>query len=396
MRTMNSATAPTANEGSMRPGEFQHYYLNFLALFGQRRALLEIEQAAHAAVAWRDAEIERFDAALRAMHAHYLDVGPDGGDPVPHLAGWDEIDFAALRAAHGGVLVALFHYGRHRQVLADLAVMGERFIAPVAKHAYFDCSRIAAVASPRFGEAMRLIEVESPRVGRELLKGLRDGRLGLIYVDGNMGPDGHLVEEGAVAVDFLGHRIRVKEGIARLAQGLGLPVLPLFATAPVDGGPACVRAGRLLSLEAHADPAIAASLRQVLMQSLYEQLGALVREAPAPWEFGFCLHRWIQPATTTPDPVMPEARASTAAAWLQVQPERIAPYQRDGELYWVDVRRQKAFRLPSWAHAAHAFLSACRRRREDVERWLQQVAPTRDEGVALLDELQSRGLLVPA
>ena len=40
-----------------------------------------------------------------------------------------------------------------------------------------------------------------------------------------MGPDGHKVEEGGVDVDFMGRRIRVKEGIARLAQSLAR-VLP--------------------------------------------------------------------------------------------------------------------------------------------------------------------------
>src|SRR5438093_650502 len=76
--------------------------------------------------------------------------------------------------------------------------------------------------------ACRLIEVESARVGRDLVKGLREGRVGLIYVDGNMGPDGHKVEEGGVDVDFVGRRIRVKEGIARLSHSLRMPVLPLL------------------------------------------------------------------------------------------------------------------------------------------------------------------------
>ena len=101
--------------------------------------------------------------------------------------------------------------------------MGVPFLAPVAKRAYFECMRIGRVSTHRFERAFRLIEVESTRVGRDLLKGLREGRVGLIYVDGNMGPDGHKVEEGGVEVDFFGRRIRVKEGIARLAHGLDYP-----------------------------------------------------------------------------------------------------------------------------------------------------------------------------
>lgn len=392
------ATRAAATEASLRPGEFQHYYLNFLALLGQRWPLADVERAAHAAVAWRDAEIARFDGALQDLHAHYVATGQDGGDPAPALSGWETIDLPGLRAAHGGMLVALFHYGCHRQVLADLAVMGEPFIAPVAKHAYFGCARIAEAASPRFADAMRLIEVESPRVGRDLLKGLRSGRLGLIYVDGNMGPDGHLVEEGAVAIEFLGHRIRVKEGIARLAQSLGLPVLPLFASAAAAGSRARVWAGAVLAAEPHPDPGIASANRQALMQSLYRQLGDVVVAEPAPWEFGFCLHRWIEPAASTSscEAGLPAPTTLRADALLQVRPEQVALYQRDGEHYWVDVRRQRAFRLPTWAHAAYAWMSACGRRRDAIDHWLQHAAPSRDEGAALLRDLQARGLLVSA
>src|SRR5258705_3684186 len=382
--TDDPAATPRRGE---RPGEFSHYYLNFLALFGRQRRLDDIAELARRAVAMRDRHIENFQRHVEALYESYR-VQPRNGDgwaesdPEPLVRGWEALDLPSLRAAHDGLLVALFHYGNHRQVFYDLAVMGVPFLAPVAKRSYFECLRIGRVSTQRFERAFRLIGVESPRVGRDLLRGLREGRVGLIYVDGNMGPDGHKVEEGGVEVDFFGRRIRVKEGIARLAHSLELPVLPLFVESEVVLGPLL----HPLAKRTTSAPELAAS-RQQMMQILYHHLEDRVRRAPSLWEFAFCLHRWIVdggPREEVPSNELP--------ARLTVRPSEVALFERADDQYWVDVGSQRAFRLPAWARGLYGFLSARPRDTDDTVHWLQGEHADAEHASALLVTLYARGL----
>src|SRR6185295_9732708 len=137
-----------------------------LALFGGERTVADITELAHAAVSSRDRHIAEFDRDVEQLELFYgsqlrKGVARATKDPKPLLAGWQARDLPFLRAAHDGLLVALFHYGRHRHVFYDLAVMGVPFLAPVAKRAYFECLRLGRVSTERFERAFRLIEVES-------------------------------------------------------------------------------------------------------------------------------------------------------------------------------------------------------------------------------------------
>ena len=398
-----SADHASANDTAhtIRPGEFSHYYLNFLALFGQQRTTDEVERIAREAVVSRDKEILRFQLHLKTLYAGFREQMRISGtprattSPSPVLSGWDRIPLDELRREHGSVLVAMFHYGKHRQVLSDLAVLGCSFIAPVAKQSYFECQRVNSIAPPAFETAMDLIEVESPKVGRTLLRGLRHGRIGLIYVDGNMGPDGHEVEEGAVGIDFLGRRIKVKEGIARLAHSLRLPVLPLFVVpSPAGEEPSDrVHAGPLLHplQDRSAAPEILASSRLRMMQSLYDLLAEQVVRAASPWEFAFCLHRWIVDAG--PSRTHVDLSVLKLPAQLSLRKQQIALYERDGDPYWVDVDRQKAFRLPDWAHGLYEFLAQQTRSIEETQGWLRERDVIDDDATQFLSGLGNRGLI---
>jgi lauroyl/myristoyl acyltransferase len=391
MQTQRIDSTSEAQLAGDKPGEFSHYYLNFLALFGKERPVTDIAELARRAVSNRDRHIALFDRQILELSEYYRSQprtadGRAERDPKPMMRGWKARDLPFLRAAHDGLLVALFHYGNHRQVFYDLAVMGVPFLAPVAKRAYFECLRIGRVATPRFERAFRLIEVESPTVGRDLLRGLREGRVGLIYVDGNMGPDGHKVEEGGVEVDFFGRRIRVKEGIARLAHSLELPVLPLFVESQVVFGPLLHPLAKRTTSAAD----LAAS-RQQMMQILYQHLEDHVRRAPSLWEFAFCLHRWIVdggPREELPGKELP--------ARLTLRPGEVALFERGEDQYWVDVGSQRAFRLPAWARGLYGFLCARVRDTDDTVRWLQGEHADAEHARALLVTLQGRGLLASA
>lgn len=398
-RDMNGDQAITGQQ----PGEFSHYYVNLLTLFGHAVPVPQIEQWAHAAVASRDAEIARFADHLRALrvdfdHQTQLSGQRAANLPQPLLHGWEALGLEGLRQQHGGLLIALFHYGAHRQVFSDLAARQLPYIAPVAKQAYFDCAQLMSVAPPGFEAAMGLIEVEDPRVGRHMLQALRKGRIGVIYVDGNMGPDGHKVEEGGVQVDFLGRRIKVKAGVARLSHSLGLPVLPV-SVRPDPGAPErlgqVVAGPLLLPADRGMGGDAAETSRIAMMQSIYDCLAAEVQLDPGGWEFAFCLHRWVV-----------DAAAADAAqrAPLQLQPgqrlsvprNQVALFERERQQFWVHVGKHKAFRLPAWADGLHAYLDTTEPVLEDAVHWLRQRQPDASQVNELLGGLHSRGLLAAA
>jgi lauroyl/myristoyl acyltransferase len=381
-----------------KPGEFSHYYLNFLALFGRERRVEDIAELARQAVSSRDRHIDRFGRQIADLHDFYRTRhgGKDGRadeDPAPLLGGWEACDLSKVRSEHGGLLIALFHYGHHRQVFYDLAVTGVPFLAPVAKQSYFECLQIGRVSTRRFEHAFQLIEVESPRVGRDLLKGMRSGRVGLIYVDGNMGPDGHKLEEGGLDVDFFGRRIRVKEGIARLAHGLGVPVLPLFVEARNNEERVAFEPLLYPMAKARASASELESSRQRMMQTLYQHLEDRVRRSPSLWEFAFCLHRWIvQRERQALRPVL----SHDLPERLTVHPAEVALFERDGRQYWVHVGLQLAFQLPVWARGLYGFLSARPREANETEKWLEREGPGAGRARALLVELHARDLVIAA
>ncbi|SFN51523.1 LpxL/LpxP family acyltransferase [Dokdonella immobilis] len=392
------AGAAQPNPGVTRPGEFIHYYTNLLGLLGRERSAADIRSIAQAASESRERAIDGFAARLRELETDFRRQRTVSGDrpeqmPKASMRGWDLARLESIRNAHGGALIALFHFGEHRQVFTDLACLGVPYVAPVAKQAYFDCCETLGQGPEPFRHAMSLLEVEDSRVGRKLVAGVRQGRLGLIYVDGNMGPDGHLVEEGAVRVDFLGRRIRVKAGIARLALGLALPIVPLFATGHDDAvvvrlNPVIMRPPRT---GATAGPPPVAAIASI-MQSLYEQLGDEVLRAPQQWEFAFCFHRWIEecePAVADRD----VAELSDANGALAVDPQRIAEYRRDGEVFWIHVGRQRAYRLPDWADGLYARLDSKRLGIDDSLAYLQRKGGPPDQTRALVSGLVRLGLL---
>ena len=137
MLTQSTADPSEAPRRGEKPGEFSHYYLNLLALFGEERAAGEIAELARRAVSNRDRHIAQFERHVTELEEFYRLQWRSGGgrpirDPKPLLGGWDARDIPFLRAAHDGLLVALFHYGQHRLVFHDLAVMGVPFRAQTA------------------------------------------------------------------------------------------------------------------------------------------------------------------------------------------------------------------------------------------------------------------------
>jgi lauroyl/myristoyl acyltransferase len=384
MTTADSASIPGIADDLQVDGELAHFRLNLLTLFGGRRSQEWIDRMAHDAVEHRRHGLASMSLRLQTLRQRFdadASAGRCSAPPAPYLAGWDLQAVRDALAASGGAMLAVFHYGAHRQILADLACLQLPYVAPVAEEAYFAQIEAMTHAPPACRDAVRLLQVERAEVGRELLRALRSGRIGVIYVDGNMGPDGHLVQEGSVVVDFLGQQIRVKAGIARLATRLGLPIIPAMVV-DAASGPA-IRLGAAIDCR---DPG-GDNPQQAVMQTLYDHLARQVEAAPQYWEFAFCLHRWLE--------AQPSASTAMPAAWrgderLFVDRTQVALYRRDEQLYWCHARRNRAYRIPPWA--ADLFDALQQPRSVAQLRAALPTAPA-DQLPRLLEQLGNAGLL---
>lgn len=367
-----------------------YYYVNFLSLFGRSVPHGIIKARAEQAAKGRGDSIRAFDERLTRMGVAFDEEYRRTGRkptamPSVVLNGWCSVDIPGLQARYPrGFLVALFHFGAHREILLDLASMGVPFVAPVAKQAYFACAELTARGPVAFDEAIQLLAVEDPRVGRKLLTSLRSNRVGLIYVDGNMGPDGDRLEDGAVEVDFFGRRIRVKAGVARLSHALNRPVVPLIVRQGVDAvdAPAVEALGVLM-------PPSDDRGRVSMMQAIYDGLADAVCKDPARWEFGFCLHRWLIDVSQAP-----ASSAIEVGASLTVPRTLVALFFREGLDYWVHVGRQKAYIFPQWAQGLYEWLEGQVTTSRAIAAWLVRQGATDVEADKFIVELVERELLV--
>jgi hypothetical protein len=369
--------------------EFIHYYTNLLRLFRGKRPLEQIERDARAAAALRDARIRGFAMRLDSARRHFeLSRGDERFSTA--LNGWDMERIQRMRRDHGGLLIAVFHYGEHRHVLSDLCCLGVPFVAPVAKRSYFDATAIFAGGPPDCAAAPMLLEVERADVGRQLVAALRRGRIGVIYVDGNMGPDGHLVEESATEINFLGESIRVKSGVARLAIALGLPILPMIAVPRAELP--------MVATDLHAFPEILPTSGdrddrehrvRTIMQRCYDALATAVIEAPEHWEFSLCLHRWLHPDACTAGSTPGLSHGET----LAVDPSMVVHYPRTDGLFWLHVGRQRGFRLPHWSADLYAFLSRSPRSHAQVVAHLRARGAPAEDIAELIAQLHAADLV---
>ena len=403
----HSGSDDVALEQAMQPGEFAHYHTNLLTLFGAERGADAVERLATEAVAFRESAMRGFAARLEDWRGRF-DAAEAAGSatqaPPMQLQGFDVARLETLRDQHGGLLVALFHQDEHRHVFADLVCHGLPFVAPVAKRAYFETKALCERGPQAMGDAPMFVEVEGEQVGKSLLVALKRGRIGLIYVDGNMGPDGHRVDQGGCEVEFIGKRIRVKAGIARLSLALGLPILPIHvvpaasadgaAVATVEFGELIVPADRAL-LRAMSESAQDAYITGI-MQSLYRELADVVRRHPSRWEFAFCLHRWLadeaSPAAETGSDVV----ALGAEDPLRIDAGRVTEFRRGAELYWIDVARQRAVRMPDFASSLYRQLRAGEVRAARLVDSMTDAGAPAPQAWALLVELHERRLIAAA
>lgn len=397
METLSPSAATRPLIGDHLAEDF--YRINFQTLLAGRTTHAPVAVLAKAAVRNRQNAQDEFDARLASIFA------APSTQPTPLMSGWPLLKIRELREQHGGLLLALFHFGAHRHVVLDLAAVGVSIVAPVAGRVYEQYTRAGSEIFPDVAERLKLLQVESPRVGRELIHALRQGRTGAIYVDGNMGPDGHHVEEGAVPIRFMGKRIRVKSGIARLARTLKLPVVPVFAVPdgtsasqshhPLFGRPVMAAVG-------DGPGADGLDFEKATMTDLYAQLAERVEAQPEAWEFALCFHRWMDDTRDDAGHRRESARSNRPSRrfseladheQLRVDSEHVAFLETGDGPAWIDTRRQQAYRCPQWSLDMLSPLVAGTAL--PVAQLKQRIAEgNTDDACTLLDLLLERGLLL--
>lgn len=284
----------------------------------------------------------RFQTRLQRMLADCKTAEPPLASTWLQLSGIEAVrQRLASPELWQGCLLALFHVGPHRDVLPDLASAGIPFSAPVAGQVYQDFYLQKHLAPANFADCFELLAVDDPRIGRQLLKRIKAGRYLAIYVDGNMGPDGHHCREGIEVVHFGNVKVRVKAGIARLASQFSLPVLPLFCQSE-PAGPV-VYTGELLP-----PPMSNPDASQQLMQQLYQQLFQWVAARPEQWEYAACLQRWL--VTTDLASNAEQKTIQTPLNVYRLAAQQVRCYQQQQQHYLVHVGRGKAVVLPDFLH----------------------------------------------
>jgi len=307
---------------------------------------------------FRDICIDAFDKRLSKLINNFSGRSNLATPSAEHV-GWPDVikEISTVRQKYGSVILALFHYGMHRDIIVDLACNNIPVSAPIAGKAYWDFYQQRHITPDAFAACFNLIEVDSPSVGKQLVKQIRKGRLITIYADGNMGPDGVHVAEGGTEVNFFGRSIAVKEGVARLARSFRLPVLPLFSQVE-PGSSNCYRitTGELI----HADANI--------MQQLYHQLESCVVQRPQDWEFITCCHRWITQEINSSTIASP---SYAEAAMFKLNLQHVRVVQQKNDTFLLNLKQQKAFKLPSWANGMTQLLvEGCTA--HNLRQWVEQ------------------------
>lgn len=332
---------------SFNKSEKEFYYTNFLTLFNKNQSPEEIEALSIKAAKYRKISQEHFD--VRTDHLLSLSqVGYSEKAFQPYFKGWNVEKINQLKNEYGGVLISLFHYGAHRHVLMDLACLGVEISAPIARKAYWKQYELRERGPSNFGQCMELLEVEGDNVGKELFLSLRAGRIGLIYVDGNMGPETNQKQENELLVDFFDKTIKVKAGIARLAQAFNYPILPLFIVGSDENAriefdsPILPRDKKSQSKE---------TWQLQTMQSLYTKLEKRVAEDPSQWEYAMCLHRWLAGANAnkTEDKDTETRKANLPLELhhhVKINRRNVSVLKRQESVFWVDVNAEAVIPSP--------------------------------------------------
>lgn len=312
---------------------FAHYKMNLQAILPSTENLDEL---ALNSLQRKKNQIRNFEQRVNFC-AQQVAIGKKSFPP--YFRNWSSSAIKEIADKNGGLLCGLFHFGAHRHFLLDSICQGIDTVSPIAGEAYSGIQRIAQSGENKIAKKLLLLEVEGEKVGRELFRSLRAGRVGGIYVDGNMGPTSVTSSDDCVNVNFFEKTLKVKAGIARLSLLLQLPILPVFCSGN-DSNPE-IKFGELIipppktSLEKNSYPAQA-------MQALYFELQQQVKKSPEDWEYALCLHRWVDSVESNSK----RNHSTRKFTLISVNTTNTSMLIKDNRLIIVNTQRGKGFKVP--------------------------------------------------
>lgn len=287
------------------------------------------------------------------------------------LKGWDLDLIRSLLNRGRGLIICSFRFGAIRYVPIDLALLGFPISQIINQPVYegmqpvfdslgpspWEVPPVPGESSPQ-AENIRLLKclcVEDPRCTVEFVDALKRNEIVVFCMEGNTGADGPWGNTSKSTIDFLGLRISVKNGAARLAAALRAPILPLIVLR--DG----VASGKIVFGEPIIPPAglkhsEIENFAQASMQALYALMESYVRRYPQQWEGWSALHRWRLRAddVDASGRELSDADLQTIARLLRdgkkfsVNRRRVAQLPTKAGVMWVDLKTLKGFQNPKW------------------------------------------------
>lgn len=367
--------------------QLDYYHMNYQALFGASHSEAELQKISLSALENKSTHQETF---TNRLNDYVVGFQEKGFSVSPFLKAWDMEQLNDLIQKHDGLLVALFHFGHHRHALLDLITMDVETVAPIAGQAYTDFHKMVSTSSPEFHSKIELLEVEKNDVGKKLLRALKKGKVGGIYVDGNMGPSSQNDQDSTTMVDFFNHQIKVKVGIARLAALLKLPILPVFCLSEAEAPR--VEFGQPILPQQFIDIPSRENQYQSILQRLYIELEERVKTSPASWEYSLCFHRWV----VSPDSLSVENSQSQALdlasfKFIQVNTAQVSLIKRDNCLYWVNTALAKGFKIP--ANLVSIFETLYQEKQMKLKNFVKYINQENGEATALLQQMMLNKLV---
>ncbi|MEI8620969.1 hypothetical protein P4S66_08900 [Pseudoalteromonas sp. B129b] len=312
---------------------FAHYKMNLQAILPHSKNLDEL---ALNSIQQKRIQINNFENRI-SFCAQQAAIGKKSFST--YFNNWSSSAIKDIVDERGGLLCGLFHFGAHRHFFLDTMCEGIDTVAPIAGEAYTDMQRLAKSGTNKVSDRILLLEVEGDKVGRNLFKALRSGRVGGIYVDGNMGPSSTVSSDDCVNVNFFEKTLKVKAGIARLSLLLQLPILPVFCSGNISNRE--IKFGELIKPPKKTSLDKNNYLVQA-MQALYFELQEQVKESPEDWEYALCLHRWIDSVESN----LKGNHSTSRFTFISVNTKNTSLLIKDTRLVIVNTQRGKGFNVP--------------------------------------------------
>jgi hypothetical protein len=356
----------------------RHYnptYMNLLSVFGEERTNEEVHSLAIKCIKtklWNEIEYSFYLSQLLEL-AKSGWRGPQFAtdQSLLRLKGWDLGLIRSLLSRGRGLIICSFRLGAIRDVPTDLALLGFPISQIVNQPVYEGIQSAFNLLGPcpwetppvpestPQAENIRLLKtlcVEDPRCTVEFVDALKRNEMVVFCIEGNSGADGPWGDTSRSTISFLGLRIAVKNGAARLAAALRAPILPVIVLRDGDAS------GQIVFSEPIIPPAglkysEIENFARTTMQSLYSLMESYIHLDPEQWEGWSALHRWrlLGDDVDASSRELSDADSQTIARLLRqgkrfsVNRRRVAQLPTKDGVMWVDLKTLKGFQNPKWA-----------------------------------------------